>query len=163
MNFCRCFTDISRVSALSRWVYLIGLTFRKFHHTKANGRSLEIPLAAHASFLLLSIHAEIRLERNRHTCVWLPPSHWRNEWNMKVSKDVAEQGHLDFSAIVLNEGTLDRGLQTKWRTDRLLLPFFSKPPRQIICLEGLTVTFSKNETLFFKYFLRVTHLFSTWI
>lgn len=53
MSFRRRFT-ISRVSALSQWVYLIGLTIRKFH-IKASGRGLKISLAAHASFLLLCI------------------------------------------------------------------------------------------------------------
>jgi len=55
MNFRRRFTGISRVSALFQWVYLIGLTFRKFHHIKAGDRGLKIPLAAHTSFLLLCI------------------------------------------------------------------------------------------------------------
>lgn len=63
---------------------------------------------------------------------------------MKVPEDVAERGHLDF-ASGLNEETLGRGLKTEDRPVASAF-FFSKPPRQVICLGGLPVTFAKNKS-----------------
>lgn len=155
MNFRRHFTNISRVSSALSQLYLIGLTFRKFCYIKAQRLRLEILLAAHASFLLLCI-LFIARDPSRKKLAHLPVGFLPaidEMRNMKVSKDVAEQGHLDL-AIVLNERTLGRG---GWRRNEgptsYFCLFFSKPLKQVICLEGLTVTFSKNETLFFRYFL----------
>jgi hypothetical protein len=53
------------------------------------------------------------------------------------------------SPIVLNEGTLDPGGRgKKWSEGRTgCLPFLSKLPDQVIYLEGLSLTFAKNESL----------------